>query len=65
MSIFKIHKRINFIKDLELNIIRTKSSIEELHQGFLPYSKKKAIQLDALSHKLCIYLKALNRVRNL
>lgn len=66
MSIFKIHKKIDFIKKLELNIIKTKSSIEEVHQGFLkPYNKKKALELDTLSHRLCVYLKALEKVRNL
>lgn len=66
MSIFKIYKRINFIKDLELKIIKTKSSIEEIHQVFQkPYSKKKALELDVLSFRLCVYLKALKKVHEL
>lgn len=64
MSLWKIYKRKQFIKDLELKIIKTKSSIEEIHQVFQkPYTKKKAIELDELCFKLCIYLKALNRIK--
>lgn len=66
MNLFKIIKRIKFIKDLKLKIIRTQTSIEMIHQNFLkPYTKKKALELDFYSHRLCIYLKALNKINRL
>lgn len=66
MNPFKIVKRIRFIKELELKIIRTQTSIEMIHQNFLkPYSKKKALELDELSFRLCLYLRTLNRIHKL
>jgi hypothetical protein len=64
MNVFKIIKRINFIKDLKLKIIKTESSISLIHQTFLsPYSKQKAIELNKYVHLLLIYNKTLNKIR--
>ena len=63
MNIFKILKRIKFIKKLKLKIIKTETSINLIHQTFLsPYNKQKAIELNRYVHLLIIYKKALNKI---
>jgi hypothetical protein len=65
MNVFKIIKKIKFIKDLKLKIIKTETSINLIHQTFLsPYSKQKALELNRYVHLLIIYNKALNKIIN-
>ena len=66
MNPFKIRKRLKLIKELELKIIKTESSIEEIHISFLkPYRKQKALEMDRYCHLLHVYKKALQKIYKL
>lgn len=66
MNPFKVIKRVKLIKDLELKIIKTETSMELIHINFLkPYKKQKALEMDKYYHLLSIYKKALNKIYKL
>lgn len=65
MSLFKLHKKRNLIKNIQYKIIICENKLEMSKELQIKFTKKQQKLIDRELFKISIYNKALNKIRNL
>lgn len=65
MSLFKLHKKRNLIKNIQYKIIICENKLEMVKELQIKFTKKQQKLINREVFKISIYNKALNKIRNL
>ena len=65
MSLFKLHKKRNLIRNIRFKIIISENKIEMCKELQIKFTKKQQKLINRELFKINVYNKALNKIRNL